>query len=117
FQDEASEAESVVGEISYLVSELGVKPREVAILFRTNEQPRIFEQELRRLKVPYVLVGGQSFFDRREIRDVLSYLRAICSPKDEIALLRIINTPARGIGATTVEKLVQMAVKKGLTFW
>ncbi|MFN8708177.1 MAG: ATP-dependent helicase [Planctomyces sp.] len=117
FQDEAAEAENVVEEIGYLISELGVKPRDVAILFRTNEQPRIFEQELRRLKVPYVLVGGQSFFDRREIRDVLSYLRAICSPKDEIALLRIINTPARGIGATTVEKLVQMAVKKGLTFW
>ena len=117
FDDETAEAENVVREIAYLTTELGVKPKQVAILFRTNEQPRIFEQELRRLKVPYVLVGGQSFFDRREIRDLLAYLKAIGHPKDEVSLLRIINTPTRGIGATTVEKIVQMAVKKGVSFW
>lgn len=117
FDDEAAEAENVVLEIAYLTTELGVKPKQVAILFRTNEQPRIFEQELRRLKVPYVLLGGQSFFDRREIRDLLAYLKAMACPKDEVSLLRIINTPARGIGASTVEKLVQMAVKKGSSIW
>jgi DNA helicase-2/ATP-dependent DNA helicase PcrA len=117
FEDETAEAEGVVQEIAYLISELGVKPKQVAILFRTNEQPRVFEQELRRQKVPYTLVGGQSFFDRREIRDLLAYLKAIDSPRDEISLLRIINTPARGIGDTTTEKLIQMAVKKGKTFW
>ncbi|MCA9036851.1 MAG: UvrD-helicase domain-containing protein [Planctomycetaceae bacterium] len=117
FDDETAEAENVVREIAYLTTELGVMPRQVAILFRTNEQPRIFEQELRRLKVPYMLVGGQSFFDRREIRDLLAYLKAICYPRDEVSLLRIINTPTRGIGAGTVEKIIQMAVKKGVPFW
>lgn len=117
FDDETAEAENVVREIAYLTTELGVKPKHVAILFRTNEQPRIFEQELRRLKVPYVLLGGQSFFDRREIRDLLAYLKAIACPRDEVSLLRIINTPSRGIGATTVEKLIQMAVKRGSMIW
>lgn len=117
FEDETAEAEGVVQEIAYLISELGVKPKQVAILFRTNEQPRVFEQEMRRQKVPYMLVGGQSFFDRREIRDLLAYLKAIESSRDEVSLLRIINTPARGIGDTTTEKILQRAVKKGISFW
>lgn len=117
FEDETAEAEGVVQEIAYLISELGVKPKQVAILFRTNEQPRVFEQEMRRQKVPYMLVGGQSFFDRREIRDLLAYLKAIESSRDEVSLLRIINTPARGIGNTTTEKILQRAVKKGVSFW
>ena len=117
FEDETAEAEGVVQEIAYLISELGVKPKQVAILFRTNEQPRVFEQEMRRQKVPYMLVGGQSFFDRREIRDLMAYLKAIENSRDEVSLLRIINTPARGIGDTTTEKILQRAVKKGVTFW
>ena len=117
FEDETAEAEGVVQEIAYLISELGVKPKQVAILFRTNEQPRVFEQEMRRQKVPYMLVGGQSFFDRREIRDLMAYLKAIENSRDEVSLLRIINTPARGIGDTTTEKILQRAVKKGITFW
>lgn len=117
YDDETAEAENVVQEIAYLIAELGVKPRQVAILFRTNEQPRVFEQELRRMKVPYVLVGGQSFFDRREIRDLLAYLKVMACPQDEVSLLRIINTPTRGIGASTVEKLVQLSVRKGIGFW
>ncbi len=117
FEDETAEAEGVVQEIGYLISELGVKPKQVAILFRTNEQPRVFEQELRRQKVPYMLVGGQSFFDRREIRDLMAYLKAIENSRDEVSLLRIINTPARGIGDTTTEKILQRAVKKGVSFW
>lgn len=117
FEDETAEAEGVVQEIGYLISELGVKPKQVAILFRTNEQPRVFEQELRRQKVPYLLVGGQSFFDRREIRDLMAYLKAIENSRDEVSLLRIINTPARGIGDTTTEKILQRAVKKGVSFW
>lgn len=117
FEDETAEAEGVVQEIAYLISELGVKPKQVAILFRTNEQPRVFEQELRRQKVPYMLVGGQSFFDRREIRDLMAYLKAIENSRDEVSLLRIINTPARGIGDTTTEKILQRAVKKGVSFW
>ena len=117
FDDETAEAENVVREIAYTTRELGVAPGQIAILFRTNEQPRLFEQELRRQNVPYVLVGGQSFFDRKEIRDVLSYLKAIASDRDEVSLLRIINTPTRGIGSGTTEKLVQLAVKSGRHLW
>ena len=117
YDDETMESEGVIQEISYLISELGVRPKDVAILFRTNEQPRLFETEMRRLNVPYVLLGGQSFFDRKEIRDLLAYLKVLASPRDEISLLRIINTPARGIGATTTEKLVQLAVSEGKSLW
>ena len=117
YEDETLESESVVQEISYLITELGVRPKDVAILFRTNEQPRLFETEMRRLNVPYVLLGGQSFFDRKEIRDVLAYLKTLSAPRDEVSLLRIINTPTRGIGASTTEKLVQLAVSRGKSLW
>ena len=114
FEDETAESEHVVGEIEYLISELGVRPGDVAILFRTNEQPRLFETEMRRLNVPYRLFGGQSFFDRKEIRDVLCYLKVLASPHDESSLLRIINTPSRGIGSSSTEKLVALAVGRGI---
>ena len=117
YKDETTEAESVVREINYLIDELNVQPRDFAILFRTNEQPRPFEQELRRLRLPYVLIGGQSFFERKEIRDMLAYLKAIAFSDDEVSLLRIINRPARGIGNTTVEKLMKRAVQNGTSIW
>lgn len=111
--DEQVEAEGVVREINYLVKELNVPPQHIAILFRTNEQPRLFESELRRVRVPYLLVGGQSFFDRREVRDMMAYLKLLACPTDEVSLLRIINVPSRGIGDTSVEKLLNRAVKSG----
>ena len=117
YTDEQVEAEGVVREISYLTKHLNVPPGDIAILFRTNEQPRLFEQELRRLQIPYTLVGGQSFFDRREVRDMMAYLKVIANPDDEVSLLRIINTPARGIGDTSVEKVLTRAVKGGQKFW
>tara|TARA_R110002111_G_scaffold262289_1_gene337801 strand:- start:82443 stop:84413 length:1971 start_codon:yes stop_codon:yes gene_type:complete len=115
--DELTEAEKIVGEIRYLHEAQEVALRDFAILFRTNEQPRVFETELRRTNVRYQLIGSQSFFDRREIRDLLAYLKALAFPQDELSMLRIINTPTRGIGNSTIEKLVNQSVKEGKQFW
>jgi len=117
FPDETKEAEQIVRDIHYLIEEFKVPPNDVAILFRTNEQPRIFETELRRKKIPYVLVGTSSFFDRRETRDLMAYLKVLAQPADEMSMLRIINTPARGIGESTVEKILSKAVKQKVRFW
>jgi DNA helicase-2/ATP-dependent DNA helicase PcrA len=116
-QEETEEAEKVVADIKRLLDEPGVRAKDFAILCRTNEQPRTFETELRRAKLPYVLLGGMSFFDRKEIRDLLAYLKVIENPRDEAALLRIINTPGRNIGASTVKQLVTAATSKGSTVW
>src|SRR4029077_9659131 len=96
YPDEEAEAVEVVREINWVIKSKNVNPADIAILFRTNEQPRVFETELRRAKLPYVLLGSMSCFDRREIRDVLAYLKVLFRPEDEISLLRIINVPARG---------------------
>jgi DNA helicase II / ATP-dependent DNA helicase PcrA len=120
-ENETLEAESVIAEIRQRMEGVDEsvkwRPSDVAILFRTNEQPRAFELELRRAQIPYVLVGGMSFYDRKEVRDVLAYLRVIANPADEVSLLRIINTPARGIGAGTIEVLMQVAVVEGKPLW
>jgi DNA helicase-2/ATP-dependent DNA helicase PcrA len=116
-EDEVDEAKRVVGEISYAVVHKLARSRDFAVLFRTNEQPRLFESECRSARLPYVLVGGMSFFDRREVRDLLAYLKALANPSDEISLLRIINTPIRGIGEATVQKLLARAVEAGSSLW
>ena len=116
-KDETEEAKTVVDDIRRRCREPGVGPGDIAILFRTNEQPRPFEAELRRQKIPYVLIGGMSFFDRKEVRDMLAYVRLLVTPRDDIALLRIINTPPRGIGSKTIETLMQRAVQQGCSVW
>jgi DNA helicase-2/ATP-dependent DNA helicase PcrA len=120
FDNETAEAEEVVRDIRLRLDVTDgprTAPSDIAILFRTNEQPRAFELELRRAKVPYVLVGGMSFYDRKEVRDVLSYLRVLANPNDEVSLLRIINVPSRGIGASTIEALLERAVSAGKPLW
>lgn len=118
FPSEADEAKGIVEEIGgRLQGDPSVEPGDFAILFRTNEQPRPFEMELRRLKLPYVITGSQSFFDRKEVRDLLSYLRWLDMPDDELALLRIINIPPRGMGASSIEKLLKKAVADSSSIW
>ncbi|MBV09844.1 UvrD-helicase domain-containing protein [Rubinisphaera sp.] len=117
FSDEVAEAERICLEISYLIAKKNRQPSDFAILFRTNEQPRAFESELRRRQIPYVILGSQSFFDRKEIRDLMAYMRIIAQPRDESALLRIINTPARSIGTTTIEKIMKRSIIEGTPFF
>ena len=117
FPNETQEAIQVVSDIRRHLEEPGVTPGSFAILFRTNEQPRPFESELRKAKIPYVLIGGMSFFDRREVKDVLSFLRVVARPQDEVSLLRIINSPPRGFGSKKVSELLEKAVKQGRTLW
>src|SRR4051812_20840307 len=116
-QDETQEAERVVADIRGLLDTKKVQPREIAILCRTNEQPRSFETELRRADVPYVLIGGMSFFDRKEVRDILAYLKVIDNPHDEPSLMRIINQPPRGIGNTAQKRLYEEATSSGKFLW
>ncbi len=116
-KDGETEAKSVVDDIKKRLEGGKRRPRDFAILFRTNEQPRAFEMEMRAAKIPYTLIGGQSFFDRKEVRDILAYLKAINRPQDEVSLLRILNTPPRGIGQTTIQKLTETAVSQHIPLW
>ena len=88
--------------------------KDFAILYRTNAQSRAFEESLRRMAIPYTIYGGISFYQRKEIKDFVAYLRVIVNPKDEEALKRIINYPARGIGKTTIDKAVLFANEKSI---
>ncbi|MEY3350384.1 MAG: hypothetical protein RIQ50_495, partial [Bacteroidota bacterium] len=91
--------------------------RDFAILYRTNAQSRAFEESLRRMNIPYTIFGGISFYQRKEIKDYIAYLRVIVNPRDEEALKRIINYPARGIGKTTIDKLILNANEKDISMW
>jgi DNA helicase II / ATP-dependent DNA helicase PcrA len=91
--------------------------KDFAILYRTNAQSRAFEESLRRMGIPYTIYGGISFYQRKEIKDLLAYLRVIVNPKDEESLKRIINYPVRGIGKTTVEKAILFANENDISMW
>ena len=110
------EAKWVAAEICKLHKD-GRRWSDIAVMYRSNIQSKILEEELRTASVPYVMYGGQQFFERKEVKDVLAYLRVAINPRDELALRRIINYPARGIGATTVERLVTAAHAKHATLW
>ncbi|GHT21314.1 DNA helicase [Planctomycetales bacterium] len=116
-KDAETEAKTVIARINERIEKATVQPRDIAILFRTNDQPRAFEMELRNHKIPYILIGGQSFFDRKEVRDILAYLKVVNRPRDDISLLRIINTPPRGIGQTAVQRLTENAVAEKKPIW
>ncbi|MGO9403199.1 MAG: ATP-dependent helicase [Terriglobales bacterium] len=88
-----------------------------AVLYRTNSQSRLFEEAMRRYQLKYHVVGGFSFYERAEIKDLISYLKVIQNPDDSISLLRVINTPVRGIGKTTIEMMERLALETGLSLW
>ena len=88
-----------------------------AVLYRTNSQSRLFEEAMRRYQLKYHVVGGFSFYERAEIKDLISYLKVIQNPDDSVSLLRVINTPVRGIGKTTIEAIEHLALETGLSLW
>lgn len=109
--DERAESEFVVSEIKRHAASHPRSYGEFAIFYRTNAQSRQFEDVMRREKIPYQIVGGLRFYDRKEIKDVLSYFKAILNPTDSISLKRILNVPARGIGKTTIDKLEELQIR------
>lgn len=111
-QNEHDEANYIVGKIKEKHDDNNRSYNDFAILYRTNAQSRVFEEALLRSDIPYKIVGGLKFYDRREVKDIICYLRLIQNPLDNISLKRIINVPKRGIGKTTVEKLESYSVQK-----
>ena len=112
-----AEAESVAMRISAERFERQAQWRDFAILYRSNQQARIVEQSLRNLRIPYTISGGQSFFDKTEIRDVLAYLRLLANDDDDPAFIRAITTPKRGVGQTTLQTLGQFAAERKLSLF
>ena len=109
---EHDEAAFVVERIRELVAG-GVSPREIAVFYRIHAMSRVLEEVMRAERIPYQIIGGVRFFERAEIKDILSYLRVVANPKSDVDLLRVINTPSRKIGDTTIEKLVGAADERG----
>ncbi len=114
-RNDRNEAAYVIGRILTEVREEGRKGGDCAIFYRTNFQSRLFEEELLKYNVPYVVVGGVRFYDRAEVKDALAYLRLLINPKDPAALRRVINKPARGIGKTTLERAEAFAAEHGMS--
>ena len=112
-----SEAAWVGRQVRRLVRDDGVRPRDVAVLYRSNGQSRLVEESLREQGIPHRVVGGAQFFERKEVKDVLSYLKVALNPADEVSLRRIVNHPPRGIGEVTLERLALDAAKRRWTLW
>lgn len=111
------EAAIVAKDVKRIRREDGCQYSDFAILYRTNAQSRSFEEEFRKQGIPYLIYGGLSFYQRKEIKDIIAYFRLVANPDDEEAIKRIINYPARGIGATTVLKIADCAHQNQVSFW
>jgi DNA helicase II / ATP-dependent DNA helicase PcrA len=114
-EDDKDEAEFVMKTLYQRLGEPGRKYRHVAILYRTNAQSRVLEDACRRNNIPYIIVGGLKFYDRKEVKDLLAYLHVLVNPQDSVSLRRMINVPIRGIGSGTVEKLEMSAKQQDIT--
>src|SRR5450755_4561331 len=115
-ETERDEAEFVASRIDAALPE-GRAPRDFAVFYRTNAQSRVLEDALRARDLPYAVVGGTRFFDRAEIKNLLGYMRAVANPDDGLALQRIINVPARGIGSSTVDKIGELIFERKISAW
>ncbi len=115
--DERDEARFVSEEIDRLTDERHSRPADVAVFYRTNAQSRVFEEVFIRVGLPYKVVGGVRFYERREVRDALAYLRMLVNPADQVSLRRILNTPKRGIGDRAVACVNSYAERERITFW
>ena len=111
------EAEQVVMDIRDRVRESGAMWSDVAVLYRTNNQSLVLEDALRRRAIPYRIYKGSSFYDHKEIKDLLAYIRLVINPRDDEAFRRIVNYPARGIGDTTVQRIGLLAAERGVSMW
>ena len=115
-ENEALFAADTINRYARAAGENGETAR-AAVLYRTNSQSRLFEEAMRRYQLKYHVVGGFSFYERAEIKDLISYLKVIQNPDDSVSLLRVINTPVRGIGKTTIETIERLALETGLSMW
>ena len=115
YDTENDEADGVVSRINFLAMR-GVQYKDMAILYRTNAQSRIFEEKLKQKNIPYAIVRGISFYDRKEIKDLMSYLKVVDSGMDDLSVKRIINVPKRGIGQTTINRLQEFAILNQMSF-
>jgi ATP-dependent DNA helicase Rep len=116
-RDEEHEAERVVSELMHHKFLHATSHRDYAVLYRGNHQAKLFERVLREQRIPYYLSGGLSFFERTEVRDIMAYLKLIANPDDDASFLRVVNTPRREIGPTTLEKLSAYAQSRGVSLF
>ena len=116
FENETEEAQGIARQVKEL-AEGGVELKDIAVFYRVNAQSRALEEAFIRNKISYQIVRGMEFYGRKEIRDILAYLKILVNPDDEVALLRVINTPARGIGKTTINKISNYTKSKNITFF
>ncbi|WP_147803148.1 DNA helicase PcrA [Alkalicoccus halolimnae] len=115
--NEHAEARFVIGKMKEMIDSGKYKPSEIAVLYRTNAQSRVMEELLVKSNMSYAIIGGTKFYDRKEIKDLLAYLRLISNPDDDLSFRRIVNVPKRGIGPTTVEKIQSYAVQQDLSLF
>ena len=116
-QDEIDESRRIVGDVESRMREGEVLPSETVILVRTGDQTRVFEQELRRRSIPYEIVGSRSFFDRREVKDAMAFLRVLVDPDDDLALSRVANVPPRGLSPQTILAARATGTTAGHSLW
>lgn len=114
---EGEEARFVANQVQMMVEDDGANLNDIAVFYRTNAQSRNFEDTFRRYQIPYRLIGAVKFYDRKEIKDILSYAKLLVNPSDSVSLLRVINVPRRSIGNTTIAALLAYAQKNNITLW